>query len=166
MNEVTLKGRLGGPPRSFMEGKGAEMRVATSRRVKDKSDPTGKKFTYTSDWHTVTVWREDAQYALQWGQKGSEVVITGEYITETFTRKDGTEGTKQVVKPNSFSIIIPNEYRKQTRQNNNNGGGGYQQQAPHQQAPQQQHAPQPPQGGYPGQPQPAGNVPYQDDVNF
>lgn len=138
-NQVVLIGRLGQEPRVFMGGKGAELRLATSRSIKNKQ--TGA-FENVSDWHTATVWDADAQYAQQYGQKGTEVLIIGQYVEETFTDKTtGQERKAHKVKVDKIRFLVANPFVQKKA----GGNGQYN-------APAPAHNVALPQGGYPQAP--------------
>ncbi len=77
MNVVHIMGRLGGDPDTFSAG--CKFSVATNRKSK------GEEVT---DWHRVTVFGKQADFAAKYFKKGSLVIVTGEIHYSTY-EKDG-----------------------------------------------------------------------------
>lgn len=75
-NSVTLLGRLGRDPEMFDFGNGltmARLKIATQDNFRNKEG----KLTTTTDWHTVVLWRGQADLAGQYLRKGMQVFING-----------------------------------------------------------------------------------------
>lgn len=77
VNKVILIGNVGADPevRSLESGvKMARIRVATTERY--FSSTTGEKKEHT-EWHSVTLWRSQADFAERYIQKGTQVYVEG-----------------------------------------------------------------------------------------
>ena len=88
MNKVILKGRIGKDPEIKMTANGQKMAkfsLATSRAWKDKTSGQKKEET---QWHNLTAWGSQADFAEKWVKKGKEMLITGE-IRYNKVEKDG-----------------------------------------------------------------------------
>ncbi len=77
INKVILIGNLGGDPevRALETGvKMARLRIATTERIYNSS--TGEKRDHT-EWHTVVVWRSQAEFAERYLRKGAQIYVEG-----------------------------------------------------------------------------------------
>lgn len=86
-NRVQLIGNLGASPkiREFESGKKmARFSVATNSLEKRNG-----KFEKTVNWYNVTAWGKSAEIAEQKLSKGSEVIIEGKLVSNTYTDGDG-----------------------------------------------------------------------------
>ncbi len=86
-NRVQLIGNLGATPkiREFESGKKmARFSIATNSLVKKDG-----KFEKRVEWYNVTAWGHPAELAEQNLQKGSEVIIEGKLVSNTYSDKDG-----------------------------------------------------------------------------
>ena len=88
LNKVTLIGNLGKDP-DFQQLDGnvpvAKFSLATTESFKDKQGQT----QYSTDWHTVVLWRSLADLARNYLQKGSLVYTEGKLKTRSYEDKDG-----------------------------------------------------------------------------
>ncbi len=88
LNKVTLIGNLGAQP-DFQQLDGnvnvAKFSLATTEAFKDKNGQT----LYSTDWHTVVLWRNLAELANKYLQKGSLVYIEGKLKTRSYDDRDG-----------------------------------------------------------------------------
>ena len=88
LNQVTLIGNLGADP-ELVDVNGTpkcKLRLATSRKYKDKQGNLQEK----TQWHTVSVWGNQAQSCAQYLAKGRSVCVVGE-IEYSKSEKDGVE---------------------------------------------------------------------------
>lgn len=93
VNKVILIGNVGMEPevRALETGvKMARLRVATSERIYNSS--TGERRDHT-EWHTVVLWRGQADFAEKYIHKGSQVYIEGKIRSREWT--DEASGTKR-----------------------------------------------------------------------
>lgn len=88
VNKVILLGNLGADPEVKVLSTGAKvarLRIATSETYTNKS---GEKVTNT-EWHSVNVWRNQAEVAEKFLSKGKPVYIEGKLRTRSYDDKDG-----------------------------------------------------------------------------
>ena len=87
---VTLVGNLTADPELRYTPSGlqvANLRLAVTPRVKDgESWRDGE-----TSFHTVTVWRDQAEHAAETLAKGARVIVVGRPKERTWTDQDGTE---------------------------------------------------------------------------
>jgi single-strand DNA-binding protein len=90
LNKVTLIGNLGKEP-EYQQLDGnvsvAKFSLATTESFKDKNGQT----QYSTDWHTVVLWRNLAELAGKYLQKGSLVYIEGKLKTRSYDDRDGNK---------------------------------------------------------------------------
>jgi len=90
LNKVSLIGNLGGNPAEvrYLEGGVAVTKItlATTESFKDKSGITH----YSTDWHTIVLWRGLAELAVKYLTKGSLVYIEGKLKTRNYEGKDAS----------------------------------------------------------------------------
>ena len=90
VNKVILLGNLGKDPeiRTLETGtKLARISVATNDYFKNKSGETIER----TEWHNVILWRQRADLAEKFLQKGSQVYIEGRLQTRQWDDKDGNK---------------------------------------------------------------------------
>lgn len=95
VNKVILVGNVGADPevRSLESGvKMARIRVATTERY--FSSTTGEKREHT-EWHSITLWRSQADFAEKFIQKGTQVYIEGRIRSREMT--DMATGARRTV---------------------------------------------------------------------
>jgi single-strand DNA-binding protein len=91
LNKVMLIGRLGADPEvRFMPSGGsvATIRLATSRRWKDKQ--TGERKEET-EWHRVVFFSRLAEIVGEYLKKGSQVYVEGRIRTQKWQGQDGQD---------------------------------------------------------------------------
>ena len=77
VNKVILIGHVGAEPevRALETGnKMAKVRVATTERIYNAA--TGEKREHT-EWHTVVLWRGQADFAERYIRKGTQIYVEG-----------------------------------------------------------------------------------------
>lgn len=118
VNKVILIGNVGTEPevRALETGvKMARLRIATTERIYNAS--TGEKREHT-EWHTVVLWRGQADFAEKYIHKGSQVYVEGKIRSREWTEE--ATGNKR------FSVeILADEVRLlggQRRGDSNNTG--------------------------------------------
>lgn len=93
VNKVILIGNVGAEPevRALETGvKMARVRIATTERIYNSS--TGEKREHT-EWHTVVLWRGQADFAEKYIHKGSQVYVEGKIRSREWT--DEATGNKR-----------------------------------------------------------------------
>lgn len=93
-NTIILLGRLGKDPeiKVIGENKLASFNLAVTRS-KDKTD-----------WFNCQVWQKQADTAEKYLKKGSQILISGSMIIETW-EKDGKTNYKNIVNGKSFQMV-------------------------------------------------------------
>lgn len=138
VNKVILVGNLGADPevRVLSSGtKTARLRIATSETYTNKN---GERVTNT-EWHTVNVWRGQAEVAEKYLGKGRQIYVEGKLRTRSYDDKDGITRYVTEIEADSFTMLGGG------REEGQGGGGSYdggqqaqkQQQQPSQQKPAQ-----------------------------
>ena len=95
VNKVILIGNVGMDPevRALESGvKMARLRLATTERIYIAS--TGERREHT-EWHTVVLWRGQADFAEKYIRKGSQVYVEGKIRSREWT--DESSGTRRTV---------------------------------------------------------------------
>ena len=88
MNSITITGHLGRDPEKFSYGgdkRGARFGVAVNRPRKRPGEPE-------ADWFEVSAFGQDAEYAVEYLQKGAHVAVTGSVELNMYEKKDKTQG--------------------------------------------------------------------------
>lgn len=101
INKVMLIGNLGKDPElQYLEGNiaVAKFPLATTETYKDKSG----NFVSQTEWHSIVVWRWQAETAHKYLHKGSLVYIEGRLRNRTWEEKE----TK--IKRHSTEIVVDN----------------------------------------------------------
>jgi len=141
INKVILIGNVGQDPEVRYTGdanngaKVATIRLATTERYRDRS---GNLQEHT-EWHSVVVWRNQADVVEKYVRKGTQLYIEGRLRTRSWDDQNGNKRYATEVMADTLQLLG----RKPEGQNGNQGGYG---------APQQGGYPTPgygqPQGGY------------------
>lgn len=87
VNKVILVGRVGDDPEIKTTANGvktARLRLATSERYTDTQSGERREFT---EWHTITLWRGQADVADKYVRKGSQLYIEGRLRTREWLDK-------------------------------------------------------------------------------
>ena len=162
INKVILIGNVGQDPEIRYTGdasngaKVATVRLATTERYRDRS---GNLQEHT-EWHSVVVWRNQADVVEKYVKKGTQLYIEGRLRTRSW---DDQNGNKRYV-----TEIVADTLQLLGRKPEGQSQGGYQQQAPsyQQQVQQQSYAPaQPQQQAAPAAPAVSADDPS-DDLPF
>ena len=90
VNKAILLGRVGKDPevRTVGESKVATFSLATSERYKDSKTGEWKENT---EWHNIVCWRNTAELAEKYVQKGMLLYIEGKLRTRSWDDKDGNK---------------------------------------------------------------------------
>lgn len=188
LNKVMLIGNVGSDPEvRYLENnpqnpgnnvKVATIRLATTERYRDRNG----ELRENTEWHSVVLWRNNADVAEKFVHKGSQIYIEGKLRTRQWTDQSGNKRYTTEVVADTLQLLgkrqdgdgsqAQGSYQggyQGSYQGPSQGGyqgpsqGGYSQpqpQRPAQPAYQSPSAPQPVQGGpAPAQPASAGN-PY------
>ena len=90
LNKVTLIGNPGKDPDIQTLGGNvpvAKFSLATTESFKDKNGQT----QYSTDWHTVVLWRSIAELAGTYLRKGSLIYVEGKLKTRSYDDSDGNK---------------------------------------------------------------------------
>lgn len=106
LNKVMLIGHLGKPPalRWLESGQAmCKLSLATSERYRDAS---GKQRERT-EWHQVVLWRELAEIADRYLDKGHKVYIEGRLRTRSWQDSEGVEHRATEVVADRLEMLTP-----------------------------------------------------------
>ncbi|MDR2936913.1 MAG: single-stranded DNA-binding protein [Rikenellaceae bacterium] len=118
INKVILIGNMGADPevRVLESGtKTARLRVATTERIYNRQTQESRDHT---EWHTVTLWRQMADFADRFAKKGSQVYVEGKIRSHEW--EDEATHTKRI-----GIEILADEFRLLGRRESSGEGGGY-----------------------------------------
>ena len=124
LNQATLIGRLGADPETTQINgtTKTKMRLATSRKYKDKNGELQEK----TQWHTISVWGNQAETCARYLTKGRMICVVGE-IEYSKSEKDGVEKWFTDIRANSVQFLPSgnqdNNQGNQSNQGNQNQGG-------------------------------------------
>ena len=104
LNKVMLIGNVGNDPEvRYLESnpqnpganaKVASLRLATTERFRDRNG----ELRENTEWHSVTLWRNNADVVEKYVHKGSQIYIEGRLRTRQWTDQSGnTRYTTEVV---------------------------------------------------------------------
>ena len=170
LNKVMLIGNVGSDPEvRYLENnpqnpgnnvKVATVRLATTERYRDRNGEQREN----TEWHTVVLWRNNADVAEKYVHKGSQIYIEGKLRTRQWTDQTGNKRYTTEVVADTLQLLGKRPEGESQAQGGYQGGyaqggqpayqgqGGYQPQGTYQpQAPvQSQYAAQPQYAGQPG----------------
>ena len=164
LNKVMLIGNVGSDPEvRYLENnpqnpgnnvKVATVRLATTERYRDRNGEQREN----TEWHTVVLWRNNADVAEKYVHKGSQIYIEGKLRTRQWTDQTGAKRYTTEVVADTLQLLGKRPEGESQAQGGYQGGyaqggqpayqgqGGYQPQAPV----QSQYAAQPQYAGQPG----------------
>lgn len=128
INKVILLGNVGGDPETITTANGkmiSKFTLATNSKNKGET---------VTEWHKIVTFEKLAEIVSQYVKKGRSVYVEGRIQTNTFKKKDGTDGTSVNIVANEVQLVDKPQ-----------GGTNAQQPAPSrapQPAPQAPQAPQ------------------------
>lgn len=129
VNKVILIGRLGmAPELSYTPSNiaKARLRMATDRVWTGQDGQRQEK----TDWHTVIVWRKDAENCERYLQKGSQVYVEGRIETREWQDKDGQKRyTTEIIGDRVMFLGGRGEGGPERPAGESHGGGGGQRHA-------------------------------------
>lgn len=103
-NTVSLIGNLGADPAITQFGDKnsvARFSVATHESFKDKK---GEWVTNTT-WHNVVAWGKAAELCEQLLKKGSEIVLEGKLVNDSYETKEGEKRYKTEITLREFMVL-------------------------------------------------------------
>lgn len=173
LNKVMLIGNVGNDPEvRYLESnpqnpaanaKVASFRLATTERYRDRSG----ELRENTEWHSIVVWRNNADVVEKYVHKGSQLYIEGKLRTRQWTDQTGNKRYTTEVVADSLQLLGK---RPDSQGEGGAQGGGYQggyaQQQPVQPQPQPQPQPQAPVSNVPAGFQPSAPAEPSDDLPF
>ena len=174
LNKVMLIGNVGNDPEvRYLESnpqnpaanaKVASFRLATTERYRDRSG----ELRENTEWHSIVVWRNNADVVEKYVHKGSQLYIEGKLRTRQWTDQTGNKRYTTEVVADTLQLLgkRPDSQGEGGAQQ---GGyqGGYAQQQPVQPQPvQPQPQPQAPVSNVPAGFQPTAPTEPSDDLPF
>ena len=174
LNKVMLIGNVGNDPEvRYLESnpqnpaanaKVASFRLATTERYRDRSG----ELRENTEWHSIVVWRNNADVVEKYVHKGSQLYIEGKLRTRQWTDQTGNKRYTTEVVADSLQLLGK---RPDSQGEGGAQGGGYQggyaQQQPVQPQPvQPQPQPQAPVSNVPAGFQPTAPTEPSDDLPF
>ncbi len=125
LNKVMLIGNVGSDPEvRYLENnpqnpgnnaKVATIRLATTERYRDRNGEQREN----TEWHTVVLWRNNADVAEKYVHKGSQIYIEGKLRTRQWTDQTGNKRYTTEVVADTLQLLGK-------RPEGENGQGGYQ----------------------------------------
>ena len=125
LNKVMLIGNVGSDPEvRYLENnpqnpgnnvKVATVRLATTERYRDRNGEQREN----TEWHTVVLWRNNADVAEKYVHKGSQIYIEGKLRTRQWTDQTGNKRYTTEVVADTLQLLGK-------RPEGENGQGGYQ----------------------------------------
>lgn len=174
LNKVMLIGNVGNDPEvRYLESnpqnpaanaKVASFRLATTERYRDRSG----ELRENTEWHSIVVWRNNADVVEKYVHKGSQLYIEGKLRTRQWTDQTGNKRYTTEVVADTLQLLGK---RPDSQGEGGAQGGGYQggyaQQQPVQPQPvQPQPQPQAPVSNVPAGFQPSAPAEPSDDLPF
>ena len=123
MNKVALVGRMTKDPELlFAQGTGmavCKFTIAVNRRFKKEGQPD-------ADFLPTTVFGKTAEATANWMRKGSQIAISGNIQTSTYTNKENVKVYKTEIIADEVDFLDSkdkkdNSSNSSSNQNNNNG---------------------------------------------
>ena len=174
LNKFMLIGNVGNDPEvRYLESnpqnpaanaKVASFRLATTERYRDRSG----ELRENTEWHSIVVWRNNADVVEKYVHKGSQLYIEGKLRTRQWTDQTGNKRYTTEVVADTLQLLGK---RPDSQGESGAQGGGYQggyaQQQPVQPQPvQPQPQPQAPVSNVPAGFQPSAPAEPSDDLPF
>jgi single-strand DNA-binding protein len=106
LNRVFLIGNLGQDPEVRHTNSGqpvANLRVATSRRVKDRDGNWNEQ----TEWHSVVCFARTAENVAQYLRKGSKIFVEGRIQTRSWEDKEGRKQYRTEVVAENLRFLDP-----------------------------------------------------------
>lgn len=105
LNKVMLIGNVGQDPEvrylDNSQTKVARIRLATTERYTDRNGESREN----TEWHTVTVWRRNADVVEKFVKKGSQIYVEGRLQTREWTDNTGAKRTSTEVVADNIQLL-------------------------------------------------------------
>ena len=108
-NKVTLVGRLTADPELKQSKSGlpvTSFNLAVDRQTKEK----------ITDFPTIVAWRNNAEFAARYLEKGQEILVEGQIQTRNYEDKNGNKRTAVEVVADSFRFVGSKKSEQQPEQ--------------------------------------------------
>lgn len=105
-NKVRLIGRLGAQPEVVKLDSGkslARFTVATNENYRSKDGEWQEK----TQWHSITAWGGAADRVAKMLTKGTEVLVEGKIVNNSYETKDGEKRFSTTIELNDFLMLSP-----------------------------------------------------------
>lgn len=105
---ATIQGRIAEPELKYTQGGKAvlDLRICATPRKKDRD--SGEWSDDGSElWVSAPFWGDEAERLAEVLTRGDQVTVTGSVAQEEFTRRDGGQGQKLVVRFPKFLGVTP-----------------------------------------------------------
>lgn len=123
INTITIIGNLGADPelRETSGGPVCNLRVATTEKWKDRDGNMQER----TEWHSVTVWGNQANACGQYLAKGRQVYVQGRLQSREYQDKDGNSRKAWDIVANKVQFLGGRDGGNEQRpQGGNSGGSG------------------------------------------
>ncbi len=104
VNKVILVGHLGRDPEVRYTPNGdpvAEVSLATTESIRTKDNKREDR----TEWHNLTLWRTQAEFAKEWMKKGQLVYVEGRLQTRQWEDKDGQKHYKTDIVVDTVTLL-------------------------------------------------------------
>lgn len=99
LNNVVIMGRLVHEPElKYSDGGGAYLKA----RIACKRNRKNENGEYPSDFFTVLLWKQSAEYVANYCSKGDAVIVTGRLVQSQWTDKDGNR--RETLEISAFTV--------------------------------------------------------------
>lgn len=136
LNKVMLIGNVGADPevRYWDNGSGSSSKVASIRlATTEKYNSRSGEQRETTEWHSISAWRNLADLAEKYIKKGSQIYVEGRLRTREYTDQNGVKRSRTEILADNIQLLG----------RRGDGQDGYQQGQSAQQGWGQQPAPKP-----------------------
>lgn len=93
VNKVILVGRLGKDPEAKGAGTVVTCSLATSRKSKNKQG----EYVSETEWHNLVFFKKNAENALKFLKKGSQLYVEGEIKTDHYEKNGEKRQSKSIL---------------------------------------------------------------------
>lgn len=103
-NTVSLIGNLGADPAITQFGDNnsvARFSVATKESYKDKKGD----WVNNTTWHNIVAWGKSAELSEQLLKKGSEIILEGKLVNDSYETKEGEKRYKTEISMREFMVL-------------------------------------------------------------
>ena len=117
--KITILGNLTKDPVTRKAGANTVVALSVAVSTMNKDDSGN----YLSDFYDVSVWGKNGEYLMQKVQKGTQVLVTGDFSTGSYDAADGTKRT--VLRVTATDVRPLTRLKGETAPQGKPAGGGY-----------------------------------------